>query len=129
MRQAIILAAGKGSRLSKYTSNVPKALLPIKYGKTILERMLEQLIKNNIDNIIIVLGYQEANSNLYIKELSKTCNELNIITVNNLDYATTGTLKSLLIGLGEILKRDLSFQVVCQLEDFLVQFQKEMWPR
>jgi len=102
INQAIILAAGKGSRLSKYTHNVPKALLPIKYGKTILERMLEQLIKNNIDNIIIVLGYQEANSNLYIKELSKTCNELNIITVNNLDYATTGTLKSLLIGLGEI---------------------------
>ena len=41
--QAIILAAGKGSRLSKYTTNVPKALLPIKYGETIIERMVNQL--------------------------------------------------------------------------------------
>ena len=50
--RAIILAAGKGSRLAKYTYNVPKALLPIKYGKTILERILEQLIDNNIKDMI-----------------------------------------------------------------------------
>ena len=85
MKQAIILAAGKGSRLSKYTKNVPKALLPIKYGKTILERMLEQFGKNNINCVTIVLGYQQDNAKSYIQELSKTYNDIIIETVNNLD--------------------------------------------
>ena len=62
MRQVIILAAGKGSRLSKYTKNVPKALLPIKYGQTILERMLRQLQNNGVQEIVIVIGYQSDNS-------------------------------------------------------------------
>ena len=102
INKAIILAAGKGSRLEKYTQNVPKALLPIKYGKTILERMLEQFSNNNINSVIIVLGYQHNNAKSYIKELSKTYSNIIIETVNNLDYASTGTLKSLLIGLEKL---------------------------
>ena len=70
LTQAIILAAGVGSRLSKYTSNFPKALLPIKYGQTIIERMFHQLKINSITDIIVVLGYKSDESVKIINEIS-----------------------------------------------------------
>ena len=102
MRQAIILAAGKGSRLSKYTKTVPKALLPIKYGQTIIERMLYQLQDSGIQELIVVVGYKADNTIKRIEELSNGFPNINIRIVVNDQYETSGTLKSLLIGMKEI---------------------------
>jgi len=102
LRQVIILAAGKGSRLSKYTKNVPKALLPIKYGQTILERMLRQLQNNGVQEIVIVIGYQSDNSIKIIEEISENFQNINIQIAINKEYETTGTLKSLLLGMEEL---------------------------
>ena len=58
MNKAIILAAGSGSRISRY-HNKPKALL--KFGKnkiTIIERLYQILKKNNFSKIIIVTGFR-----------------------------------------------------------------------
>ena len=112
LNQAVILAAGEGSRLSKYTSNVPKAFLPIKYGQTIIERMLLQLANNGIDEIVIVLGYQSDNVLKNINEISESYAGLNIRTVINVDYAYTGTLRSLLIGWEELPNDNEDFLVV-----------------
>jgi len=112
MKQAIILAAGKGSRLSKYTKNVPKALLPIKYGQMIIERMLHQLQNNGIQEIVVVVGYKKENSLKIIGEFTKTFKNINIrIAINN-EYDTTGTLKSLLIGMDELKKINEDILVV-----------------
>ena len=51
--QALILAAGKGSRLGSLTENKPKCMLNIA-GKSIIDRTVESLISNNINHIIIV---------------------------------------------------------------------------
>ena len=110
--QAIILAAGKGSRLSKYTNNVPKALLPIKYGQTIIERMLQQLTNNGINEIVVVLGYQNDNALNIINELSESFRDANIHIAINQDYAHTGTLRSLLIGKEELPNYNEDFLVV-----------------
>lgn len=53
---AVILAAGLGSRFKDMTKNTPKAFLPID-GRPNLERNIEYLIDSGIDEIIIVVGY------------------------------------------------------------------------
>lgn len=54
--QAIIMAAGKGSRLGKITKGKPKSFAEIK-GKKLIEYNLQLLKKYGIDEIIIVTGY------------------------------------------------------------------------
>lgn len=49
---AMILAAGKGTRLENYTESKPKALLEIN-GKTLLERVIIQLINAGFSEIVI----------------------------------------------------------------------------
>ena len=55
--KAIILAAGIGDRLGKYSNNKPKSLLEFN-GKTLLKRHIEILQIQNIDEIIIVTGFK-----------------------------------------------------------------------
>ncbi len=54
--KAIILAAGQGTRLKKYTQNLPKGMLAF-MGKTIIERQIEMYRKCGITDIIIVRGF------------------------------------------------------------------------
>ncbi len=60
--KAIILAAGRGSRLGKYTQDVPKGMLKIS-GKTILEIQLECYRHAGINDISIVVGYKAETIN------------------------------------------------------------------
>jgi len=54
--KAIIVAAGPGSRLMPITNERPKCLLDVG-GQTILERALQALRENGIQNIVVVRGY------------------------------------------------------------------------
>ena len=54
--KAIILAAGQGTRLKKYTQNLPKGMLEF-MGKTIIERQIGMYRKCDINDIIIVRGF------------------------------------------------------------------------
>ena len=54
--KAIILAAGQGTRLKKYTENLPKGMLFF-MGKTIIGRQIELYRKCGIEDITIVTGY------------------------------------------------------------------------
>jgi DNA-binding Lrp family transcriptional regulator len=53
---AIILAAGFGTRFVPFTYQTPKGLLEVK-GVPMIERQIEQLLEKHIDEIIIVVGY------------------------------------------------------------------------
>jgi CTP:phosphocholine cytidylyltransferase-like protein/thiamine kinase-like enzyme len=84
---AIILAAGFGSRFIPVTFEIPKGLVPVK-GKPLLERQIEQLREAGIRDIIIVTGYRrEAFS--YLKE------KYGVRLVYNKDYAVKNNLSSL----------------------------------
>ncbi len=54
--QAMIMAAGKGSRLGKITEGKPKSFAEIK-GKKLIEYNLQLLKKYGINEIFIVIGY------------------------------------------------------------------------
>jgi L-glutamine-phosphate cytidylyltransferase len=55
--KALILAAGMGTRLDKYTRNLPKGMLSFN-GKPLIEWQIQQLRKAGIIDINIVTGYQ-----------------------------------------------------------------------
>lgn len=54
--KAIILAAGQGTRLKKYTENLPKGMLDFG-GKTIIERQIEVYRSCGVEDIIVVTGF------------------------------------------------------------------------
>ena len=74
--QAIMLAAGMGSRLGKYTKDNTKCMLDV-YGKTLLERAIDSLLNANINKLILVLGYKKEN--VKKQELEKRLDKLNKI--------------------------------------------------
>ncbi|KAF0190263.1 MAG: nucleotidyl transferase [bacterium] len=54
--QAIILAGGRGERLSPFTNTRPKGMLEIE-GKPILEYQLEWLKKHKVKRVVFACGY------------------------------------------------------------------------
>jgi hypothetical protein len=54
---AIILAAGRGSRMGSLTNDLPKPLIQVN-GIPIIETSILNLIEVNIKNIYIVVGYK-----------------------------------------------------------------------
>ena len=90
--QAIIMAAGKGSRLGALTGGKPKSFVEIK-GRKLIEYNILLLQKYHVDEIIIVTGYQcEA-----FEEL--TANEKNIRLIYNPFYELVNVLGSFYMGM------------------------------
>lgn len=56
VKRAIIMAAGKGTRLNPITENIPKPLVDVN-GKIIIETIIEALKYNGINEIYVVVGY------------------------------------------------------------------------
>ena len=62
--QGVILAAGKGSRLHPITLSRSKAMLPI-VGKPIVERVMELLLANGVDDFILVVSPEDRDITHY----------------------------------------------------------------
>lgn len=54
--QAVILAAGRGTRMKELTASVPKPMLTV-LGRTLIEHKLEAL-PSEVTEVILVIGYQ-----------------------------------------------------------------------
>ena len=54
----LILAAGRGSRLSKLSDRLPKSLVNIN-GKTLIQRQISLLQQNGISDITVVRGFEK----------------------------------------------------------------------
>ena len=54
--EVIIVAGGRGTRLSKLVSDTPKPMAPIN-GQPFLEIILDYLCKNNVDKVVLSVGY------------------------------------------------------------------------
>ncbi|HSJ55291.1 MAG TPA: sugar phosphate nucleotidyltransferase, partial [Anaerolineae bacterium] len=68
--QGIILAAGHGSRLQPITLTRSKAMVPI-LGKPIVERVMEHLLLNGIDDFILVVSPNDRHITRYFRRESR----------------------------------------------------------
>jgi bifunctional UDP-N-acetylglucosamine pyrophosphorylase/glucosamine-1-phosphate N-acetyltransferase len=55
--QAIVLAAGEGSRMRPLTSKRPKVMLPV-CGKPLLEQIALRAIQAGVERLVLVVGYR-----------------------------------------------------------------------
>lgn len=92
--QVLIPAAGMGKRLGLETSNKTKAMVEI-YGKTLIERCLDAVVEQNINRIILVVGYQKDKLRDFIGTSYKG---VDIIYVENNIYDTTNNIYSVYLA-------------------------------
>ena len=70
--QAIILAAGMGRRLGEYTKNNTKCMVPVN-GTPLIDRLLGQLGKLNLERVVIVVGYEGQKLMDYLGNERRQC--------------------------------------------------------
>ncbi len=92
--QALILAAGMGSRLDHFTKENTKCMLEVNDVK-LIDRCIEQLIDVGIKKLILVVGYKKEN---LIEHLEKYRCGIEIAYVINEIYDTTNNIYSLYLA-------------------------------
>ncbi|GAB6122102.1 aminotransferase class I/II-fold pyridoxal phosphate-dependent enzyme [Dysgonomonas termitidis] len=92
--QAIILAAGMGTRLKELTRNNTKCMIDIS-GKKLIDYTIDCLLKHNIRKIIIVTGYCDDNLENHLTIQYPT---IPISFVNNPLYSQTNNIYSLFLA-------------------------------
>jgi mannose-1-phosphate guanylyltransferase len=55
--KAVVLVGGEGTRLRPLTYTVPKQMLSVA-GRTVIERVLAQLSRHGVDEVVLSLGYK-----------------------------------------------------------------------
>lgn len=86
---AVILAAGRGSRLAEITKEKPKCLVELD-GKSIIERQIEAIRFNGIDEIYVVAGYKAEMVKRAVDGMAKI--------ILNEEYASTDNIYSLYLA-------------------------------
>ena len=95
---ALLLAAGTGNRLRPLTADAPKCLTEVA-GRSILERVVNNLRAQGIERLVMVIGYKGDR----IREfLSHYADSLRIDYVYNPDYRTTNNIYSLWLARQQI---------------------------
>ena len=105
--QAIILAAGMGKRLRSYTKDATKCMVKVN-GKTLIEYMIEALVSNNIERLVVVVGYKGQLLKDFIASKFNTENlhGMRIEYIENPVYDTTNNIYSLYLAGNEMAKAD-----------------------
>lgn len=100
--QAMILAAGMGKRLKELTKNNTKCMVQVN-GVTLIDRMLHQIEKKNLNRIIIVAGYKGKELKEYISTLD-ICTP--ILYVDNPIFNKTNNIYSLALAKDYLVQDD-----------------------
>lgn len=105
--QALMLAAGMGKRLGKYTQNGTKCMVCVN-GKSLIEYAIESLQKTGIEKFIIVTGYKSEVLKKFIAEKfpKEKLGNLKISYIENTVYDKTNNIYSLYLARNELAKDD-----------------------
>ncbi len=90
----ILLAAGRGTRISKYIKDIPKSTLPIDGNKPLIRYTVEMLIKMKIEPIVCV-GYKR-------NEVYEALSGLAVKFYHNPFYTITNSIASLWFAKDEL---------------------------
>jgi len=100
--QALILAAGTGSRLGKYTKDNTKCMLDVN-GKTLIEQALDKLNSVGIKKLVMVVGYKKDNLINYVGNKYK---DIEIEYIENSIYDKTNNIYSLYLAKDKLVDDD-----------------------
>jgi choline kinase len=104
---AILLAAGKGKRLDALSENMPKPLVEIANGCSILEYTLRSMSKALLfDRVVVVTGYKHSAIKSLLEKLAPEMS-FKLDNVVNRQYATRSVLYSVEVGLRAIRRGDI----------------------
>src|SRR5690554_296203 len=100
--QALILAAGMGRRLGELTRENTKCMVKV-HGRTLIERMLDQLASLSVDRIVLVIGYERQK----VRDLvGQSYKGIPVCYVENEVYASTNNIYSLYLAKEFLLEDD-----------------------
>ena len=99
MRQAVILAGGKGTRLKEVSGNLPKPMVPV-LGKPLLRYLIEQCVEYGIFNIKLLVSYKKEVIEDYFGDGSQYGASIQYI-VEDIPRGTAGALMDALPELDE----------------------------
>lgn len=95
---ALLLAAGAGTRLSAGAEAMPKCLADVG-GRSILERLFDNLRANGMRRLVIVTGYRAEHIRAAAGQLA---GDIEVDYVDNPDYATTNNIYSLWLARAQV---------------------------
>ena len=91
--KAVILAAGAGKRLGKYTEELPKTLVDVG-GFPILAHTLKSILECGIREIMIVTGYEAGKVEEFVKGMD-IATEYDVQYIYNKKYGETNNIYSI----------------------------------
>ncbi|MCX8173784.1 MAG: NDP-sugar synthase [Thermoplasmata archaeon] len=88
--QAVILAAGRGSRLLPLTHTTPKPLIPF-MSEAVIDRILQGFLRLGVENYLVLVDYRKER---LIQHLEKWREKVKIeIRDNNIPFGTAGAVR------------------------------------
>ncbi len=117
--KAVVLVAGKGTRMEPLTSECPKVMLPVA-NKPILEHILSSAVEVGIESFIFITGYMEKQIREYFGDGSKFGLSIDYVrqkeqlgTANAIGYAKGYVEEAFLVLNGDMLigKEDLKILI------------------
>lgn len=105
--QAIMLAAGMGKRLGRFTKDGTKCMVCVN-GKSLIEYAIESLVLAGIPRLVLVVGYKSDVLKNFIasKFNDKNLNGMKIEYIENPVYDSTNNIYSLYLARNELAKDD-----------------------
>ncbi len=100
--QALILAAGTGSRLGKHTKNNTKCMLEVN-NKTLINHAMDKLNNCGITKLVLVVGYQKENLMSHIGSQYKN---ISIEYIENPIFDKTNNIYSLFLAKEKLAEDD-----------------------
>ena len=100
--QALMLAAGMGRRLGKYTEAMTKCMISVG-GRTLLERTVDALKEAGIRKFVMVVGWEADRLVDFIRD---NIRDMEFEFVYNHDYAATNNIYSLYLAKEHLLLDD-----------------------
>src|SRR3990167_2941367 len=104
--QAVILAAGKGTRLQPLTLTIPKAMVPVN-GTPMLEIIIKQLKSCGITDIVIIIHYLKEKITTHLGDGSKLGVKIKYVEQPAMD----GSAKAVLLAEQSI--KEKQFLCIC----------------